>query len=194
MRCINFVQFRKNLYKSWKDVITIYTLEEYINDLLNRVDTIEKKLELPQSGDADPGAIPLPTGPGTPLQIFAENINVDLDPDKFPWDGPYQDGYVIADENDSMLWVWYYIGPVNSNYQVVTFRGKINGVNKGNAAVAGCCTEWNPDIKPQRPKMGMGTKCFVYGTERGEDAIRVIGGHNNKEDVHLAIGFMVPVK
>lgn len=38
--------------------------------------------------------------------------------------------------------------------------------------------------------MGMGTKHIVYGAQRDEDAIRIIGGHNNRELTHLAIGFI----
>lgn len=159
---------------------------------------LDKKV-FPDSSDVEPnepGTIPIPHGPGAPLQIFAENINVDLDPSKFPYRGYWPENnsnqrYLIADKNDSMIWVWYYIGSVNSNYHVVTFRGEISGIPHVDTVVAGCCTEW--DIDKKRPKMGIGTKCFVYGSQRDHEAIRVIGGHNNRDEIHLAIGFLAPI-
>ncbi|BCA33699.1 hypothetical protein BwiPL1_20810 [Bacillus wiedmannii] len=192
---MNFIRFGKNIYELVREVISIYTLEEYINNLLNRVDAIEKRLGVPQSADDDPGAILLPPGPGTPIQIFAENITVNIDPSKFPmedfWPEDQEERYLICGKTQSVVWAWYYIGEVNSNYQVVTFGGKIEGIANVKKTVAGCCTEWDKDNK--RPKMGLGTKCFVYGAQRDVNAIRVIGGHNNRANMPLAIGFMAPL-
>jgi len=166
---------------------------------LNRVKALEQSEYGHSNEDSiptDSGSILIPQRPGTPLQIFAEDINVDLDPKNFPFEGKYQNGYLIANENNSMLWVWYYIGEVNSNYQIVTFRNVSGskGINNSIAPIAGCCTEWNPDPDDPYPKMGLGTKCFVYGTQRDKTSVRVIGGHNNIEPVHLAVGFMLPKK
>lgn len=118
---MNFIRFGKHIYKSSKEVISIYTIEEYVNDLITRVGVLETQAGISHSDDASEGTIPLPAGPGTPFQIFADNINVDIDPNTMPFpidmEYPANSGrHLICDKNASMIWGWYYIGEVNSNY------------------------------------------------------------------------------